>query len=86
MSRTKGFFVLVFVRKKCEGHLVLERESAPARQLIHAELSSNGSGVSESHDEDAVWYDEEREQAWCRRSYWHLLTTDHSQWEPPWER
>ena len=49
-------------------------------------------GVSESHEEDAVWYDEEREQALCRvedslgRSHCHLLTTDHSQWEPPWER
>ena len=47
----------------------------PGTSAHHAERSSNGSGVSESHDEDAVWYDEEREQAWCRRSYWHLLTT-----------
>ena len=44
------------------------------------------------HDERATWNDEERAQAWCRfedscgRYYWNLLTTDHSHWEPPWER
>ena len=41
-------------------------------------------------DEPLTWYDEEFDQGWCRfedhqgRSYWHLLTTDHTQWEPPW--
>ena len=39
-----------------------------------------------------TWYDEEREQAWCRFEdsfglfYCNLFPTDHSQWEPPWER
>ena len=39
-----------------------------------------------------TWYEEERELAWCRfedslgRAFWHMLSTDHSQWEPPWER
>ena len=41
-------------------------------------------------DEPLTWYDEEFDQGWCRfedhqgRSYWHLLTTDHTEWEPPW--
>ena len=38
------------------------------------------------------WYDVELDQTWLRfvdnsgRSYWCLLRTGHSQWEPPWER
>ena len=66
----EGFFALFTVLKNCEGHPALECESAPERQLIHAERSSHN--------------DEEREQAWCRfedslgRSFWHMLTTDRS--------
>ena len=44
MSLVKVFFALFFPKiKKCEGHPALECESAPRHQLIHADLSSNGS-------------------------------------------
>ena len=39
----EGFFSHFSLPKKCEGHLALGCESAPARQLIHAERSSKGS-------------------------------------------
>ena len=41
----EGFFRTFLLRntKKCEGHPALECESAPRHQLIHADLSSNGS-------------------------------------------
>ena len=44
MSLVKGFFRTFPRLKKCEGHPALECESAPGRQLIHAERSSNRSG------------------------------------------
>ena len=49
-----------------------------------------GQGSTADQDEPLTWYDEELDQEWCRfedhhgRSCWHLLTTDHSQWELPW--
>ena len=43
MSLVKGFFRTFPHPKKFEGHPALECESAPGRQLIHAERSSNGS-------------------------------------------
>ena len=38
------FFALFPFLRRCEGHPALECESAPERQLIDAERSSNGSG------------------------------------------
>ena len=52
-----------------------------------AERSSNGSRQF-GRAWEITWYDEERGQAGCRfedslcRLFWHLLTTEHSQWEP----
>ena len=53
---------------------------------LSADFTSSTPAASNS------WYDVELDQTWLRfvdnsgRSYWCLLRTGHSQWEPPWER
>ena len=69
----------------------MAREWGVSPSTAH-QMAPGSPAVLESHDEPMSWYDEEREQAWCRfedrlgLSFWRLLTTDHSQREPPCER
>ena len=96
MSLVKLFFALFPVLKK--GAKVTRHPSARVPRHVSSstlsahQMAPGSSAVLESHGERMTWYDEEREQAWCRfedslgRSFWRLLTTDHSKWEPPWER
>ena len=93
MSRLKVFFAL-FPGPKKSARVAAHTSAELGTHSSSSTLSTHqmAPGTSGSHDEPTVWYDEELEQAWCHfvdllgRSFWRLLTTDHSQWEPPWER
>ena len=57
-----------------------------------SELSADFTSTPAAQLASNSWYDVELDQTWLRfvdssgRSYWCLLRTGHSQWEPPWER